>query len=67
MEQVVEKPVLTPKTIVAPEGLNAQQIHGQYLPDNTFMSRANGVSCLLLPEQAGMFEQTRVHLFQRAK
>ena len=67
MQQIVEQRILPTQTIVAPEGLNAQQIHGQDLTDDALVGAADGVGGHRLPQHIGMLKQTRVHIFQRGK
>ncbi|MNC01507.1 hypothetical protein D3C75_488570 [compost metagenome] len=58
---MVQQSILPPKAVVAPEGLNAQQVHGQDLGDHFLMGLANRIVAVGLPQQAGMFQQSGVH------
>ena len=50
MQQRIEQSILSAKTVMAPERLNTQQVHGKNLTDNTFMGCANGIRGFWLPE-----------------
>ena len=50
VEQRIKARVLLAKTIVAPESLDTQQIHGQYLSNHPLMCCTNGIGCFRLPE-----------------
>ena len=56
VQQIVKQCVLAAKAVVAPERLNAQQIHRQDLSDNLFMREADIVAGIRLPQQARVFQ-----------
>ncbi len=63
VQQIVKQGVLPTKAVVAPERLNAQQIHGQDLPDHPFMGGADLIGGIRLPQQARVLKQTGMHRF----
>ena len=50
MQKGVQQPILSTEAVMAPERLNAQQIHCQNLPDDPFVRGANGVGGVGLPQ-----------------
>ena len=65
MEQIVKQRVLPTQPIVAPERLNTQQVHGQDLADNALVCGADSVGRDRLPQQTGVLQQSRMHIFER--
>ena len=65
VQHVVEHVVLAAKAVVAPERLNAQQVHGENLADHRFMGGAHLINLGRLQQQPGVLQQARVHLLQR--
>ncbi|STT73181.1 Uncharacterised protein [Klebsiella pneumoniae] len=64
MQEVVQQRILPTETVVAPEGLDTQQVHGQDLANHALMGGANGIRRLRHPQQAGVLQQPGVHGFQ---
>lgn len=64
MQQVVQQGILPTEAVVTPEGLDAQQVHGEDLANHAFVSGADGISRLWHPQQAGVLQQPGVHGFQ---
>ena len=64
MQQVVQQGILPTEAVVAPEGLDAQQVHGQDLANYAFMGGADSIRRFRYPQQTGVLQQAGVHGFQ---
>ncbi len=64
MQEVVQQRILPTETVVAPEGPDTQQVHGQDLANHALMGGANGIRRLRHPQQAGVLQQPGVHGFR---
>ncbi|SQC40777.1 Uncharacterised protein [Klebsiella pneumoniae] len=64
MQEVVQQRILPTETVVAPEGLDTQQVHGQDLANHALMGGANGIRRLRHPQQAGVLQQPACMVFR---
>ncbi|MNP70649.1 hypothetical protein D3C76_1669100 [compost metagenome] len=57
VQHVVEDIVLPTQPVMAPEGLNSQQVHGEDLADNALVGGTHPQADFRLPQHGGVFQQ----------